>query len=91
MKIEYTPKGVCCKKIKIEIENNIINSTDFSGGCSGNLSAISQLVKGMHVNDVINKLENIKCGTKETSCPAQLAICLMEYAKQKEPQKVTNK
>ena len=79
MKISYTPTGVCSKQINIEVdENNIIQSVEYIGGCNGNLKGIGELVKGMTVEEVIDRLKNIKCGYKNTSCPAQLAKALEE-------------
>lgn len=78
MKYEFTPHGVCSRKIYLDVENGIVNNVEFIGGCNGNLKGISTLVKGMSVEDVIEKLQGIKCGMKETSCPAQLAEALKE-------------
>ena len=52
----YKTSGVCSSKIDIEISNDIIQSVKFTGGCNGNLSGIGQLVKGMKVDDVIDRL-----------------------------------
>lgn len=79
MKFTYKTKGVCSQSIDIEIENGIVQNVSFLGGCNGNLKGIGELVRGMKVEDVISKLENIKCGFKNTSCPAQLAEALKEY------------
>ena len=76
MEISYKTKGVCSRLIKIEVEDNIVKSVKFEGGCNGNTKGISALVEGMKVEDVIKKLEGIKCGFKDTSCPAQLAEAL---------------
>jgi len=79
MKISYTPIGVCSKQINIEVDdNNIVQDVEFIGGCNGNLKGIGALVKGMTVEEVIEKLENITCGYKSTSCPDQLAKALKE-------------
>lgn len=79
MKFSYTPQGVCSRNIDIEVdEDGKILDVKFTGGCNGNLKGISALVKGMKADDVIEKLENIKCGMKSTSCPAQLAKALKE-------------
>lgn len=72
----YKTKGVCSREIHIELDGEIIKSVDFVGGCNGNTNGISKLVAGMSVNDVIQKLEGIKCGFKSTSCPDQLANAL---------------
>lgn len=81
MEINYTPKGVCSKKIYVEIEDGIIQNVTFYGGCHGNTQGVAALAKGMQVDEVINRLKDIKCGMKPTSCPAQLAKCLQEYSK----------
>lgn len=78
MKISYTPKGVCSRQINIEVEDGIVQNVEYIGGCNGNLKGIGSLVKGMKVEDVIEKLENIKCRYKNTSCPDQLAKALKE-------------
>ena len=78
MKYQFTPSGVCSRLIILDVENDIINDVEFIGGCNGNLKGISALIKGMNVEDVIEKLENIKCGSKPTSCPAQLAEALKQ-------------
>ena len=78
MEIAYKTKGVCSRSIFIEVEDNIIKSVRFEGGCNGNTKGISALVVGMEVKDVIASLEGITCGFKGTSCPAQLAQALKE-------------
>ena len=82
MTFEYTPKGVCSRKMIIDVENDIVKSLKVIGGCNGNLQGISHLVEGMKVDDVISRLDGIDCGGKGTSCPAQLANALKEYKKQ---------
>lgn len=82
MTFEYTPKGVCSRKMIIEIENDIVKSLKVIGGCNGNLQGISSLVEGMKVDEVISRLDGIDCGGKGTSCPAQLANALKEYKNQ---------
>ena len=77
--ISYTPKGVCSRKIDIEIEDGIILSVKYSGGCAGNTQGVSALIKGMTVDDAIARLSGIRCGFKSTSCPDQLAKALIEY------------
>ena len=72
----YKTSGVCSNSIEIELENGIVLSVKFNGGCNGNLKGIGELVKGMKADDVIEKLQNVKCGFKDTSCPAQLALAL---------------
>ena len=77
--MEFKTKGTCSTKINFEVENNILKSVEFTGGCNGNLKGISALVKGMDINDVITRLEGTTCGFKSTSCPDQLAAALKDY------------
>ena len=79
MKFTYKTSGVCSRSIDIEVEDNIVKGVSFVGGCNGNLKGIGALVSGMNIDDVIDRLENIKCGIKYTSCPAQLANALKDY------------
>lgn len=72
----YYTNGVCSKEINIELEGDTIKEVEFVSGCPGNLIGISQLVKGMKVQEAITKLKGIKCGSKNTSCPDQLALAL---------------
>lgn len=78
MTYEYTPRGVCSRSIHIEVEDGIVKSVSFRGGCDGNLQGISRLVAGMPVDEAIRRLEGIRCGAKSTSCPDQLARALKE-------------
>lgn len=74
----YKTKGTCSREIHIELDGDTLKSVQFIGGCDGNLKGITSLVTGMKVTDVIAKLEGIKCNTKPTSCPDQLAKALKE-------------
>lgn len=78
MKIEYIPRGVCASKIIIDVEDDIVKNVEFEDGCPGNLMGMSILVKGLHVSEVIERLEGISCGRKSTSCPDQLVKALKE-------------
>ena len=86
MTYTYTPKGVCSRQMKVDVEDGIIRSVEILGGCSGNLQGISRLIEGMPVEVAIQKMEGVKCGYKDTSCPDQLSIALREaMKKQAEP------
>ena len=74
----YKTKGTCSTAIDIEVNDGIIESVQFTGGCNGNLKGICSLVRGMKVDDAIEKLQGIKCGFKNTSCPDQLAKALIQ-------------
>ena len=73
MRFEYTPKGVCARRIAFEIEGGIIRNVEFSGGCNGNLKAISKLLDGATVEEIESKLLGNTCGRRPTSCTDQLA------------------
>ena len=78
MVYNYKTKGTCSRSIAVELEGDIIKSVSFDGGCAGNLAGISEIVKGMKAQDVIEKFSGIRCGFKSTSCPDQLAKALAE-------------
>ena len=74
--MRYQTRGTCSSAIDIEVKDGVIESVAFMGGCNGNLKGISALVKGMKVEEAIARLEGIRCGFKNTSCPDQLAQAL---------------
>ena len=76
MTIQYTPRGVCALAFQIEVEDGKVQSVRVQGGCSGNLQGVAALLKGMPVEEAIQRMEGIRCGTKQTSCPDQLAQAL---------------
>lgn len=69
----YRTSGTCSQLIRVVGENGRLLSAEFQGGCHGNLQGIGALVKGMPYDEVISRLEGIRCGVKSTSCPDQLA------------------
>ena len=88
MTYTYTPRGVCSRKMTVELENGVIKSVnveggkihnvEFLGGCNGNLQGISRLVVGMDAQEAIRRMKGIHCGPKPTSCPDQMAHALEE-------------
>lgn len=78
MKFTYTPHGVCSRKIEIELEDGVVRSIQFLGGCNGNTQGVSALAVGRRVEELIPLLRGIDCGGKGTSCPDQLALALTE-------------
>ena len=82
MTFSYRTTGTCSRAISVSVENDVITDVKFMGGCDGNLKGIAALVKGMKVDDAIEKLSGIRCGFKPTSCPDQLARALAEYKAQ---------
>ena len=76
MQYKYKTKGTCSQHILFEIEDNKVKNVEFIGGCNGNLKGIASLVEGMAVDEVISRIDGIRCGMKQTSCPDQLAQAL---------------
>ena len=76
MQYTYRTKGTCSQMISVEVEDNKVSNVQFFGGCNGNLKGIGSLVEGMNIDEVIARVEGIKCGMKSTSCPDQLAQAL---------------
>lgn len=73
MKYSYRTQGTCSQVIDFEINNNVITDIKFTGGCNGNLKAISKLVDGWTVEQIEEKLVGNTCGFRSTSCADQLA------------------
>lgn len=74
----YKTSGTCSQAINFDIVDGKLTGVQFIGGCNGNTQGICRLVEGMPVTEVIERLEGIKCGFKETSCPDQLAKALKQ-------------
>ena len=62
----------------VEIVDGKLHNVQFFGGCDGNTQGVSRLVEGMKVEDVLDRLEGIRCGWKTTSCPDQLCKAIRE-------------
>lgn len=77
--IEFKTSGTCCQLMQVAILDNKIVDAQFFGGCNGNLKGIRSLIIGMNIDEVIERLQGVTCGPKTTSCPDQLAKCLIEY------------
>ena len=74
----YKPKNICPVEIAFQLEGSVVTDIRFTGGCNGNLKAISKLVDGMTVEQIESKLRGNTCGFKKTSCADQLAIAVRE-------------
>ena len=84
MQYVYNTQGTCSKQIIIDVDDNgKIENVTFIGGCNGNTKGISSLVKGMKMDEVIEKLQGIQCGFRPTSCPDQLATALKQIKEKK--------
>ncbi|MBQ8264291.1 MAG: TIGR03905 family TSCPD domain-containing protein [Oscillospiraceae bacterium] len=82
MEYIYNPRGVCSRQFVFDIEEGIVKNVKIMGGCHGNLQGIASLLKGMNIDDVITRLQGIRCGMKPTSCPDQIAKGLESYKNQ---------
>lgn len=73
MEYIYETKGTCAKRIKFNIDGNVITNVKFlDGGCPGNLQAVPRLVEGKTVEEITSILGGIQCGSRGTSCADQL-------------------
>ncbi|MDE5569754.1 MAG: TIGR03905 family TSCPD domain-containing protein [Ruminococcus sp.] len=78
MDYTYVTSMVCSREISFHIEGNVITNVRFTGGCNGNLKAVSKLVDGMTVEQIEEKLKGNLCGKRPTSCADQLCIAVRE-------------
>ena len=76
---EYAPQGVCSRKINFDIIDGKLHNVRFTGGCPGNLIAISKLVEGKDAREVADLLEGNQCGMRGTSCADQLAKAIKSF------------
>ena len=76
MTYTYRTKGTCSSSITFDINDGIVSNVSFTGGCNGNLKAISKLVDGMDAEKLISVLKGNTCGFRKTSCADQLAIAV---------------
>jgi len=75
-KVVYKTKGTCSQFIEVAMKDDVVTECKFYGGCDGNTKGLAQLVVGMKSEDVIKKLDGVRCGMKATSCPDQLCRAL---------------
>lgn len=73
----YKTRGTCSKQIAFSLDGTILHDVVYTFGCNGNTQGISKLVEGLEMDKVIDLLQNIDCGGRGTSCPAQLAEALI--------------
>lgn len=73
MRYSYKTSGTCASVIEFDIEGDVITNVKFTGGCNGNLKAISALVDGLTVSQIEERVKGITCGWKGTSCSDQLS------------------
>ena len=79
-KISFNPSGVCCREMNFEVdENNKIIDLNFIGGCPGTMLGLKQVLIGQNALEVADKLKDIRCGNKSTSCPAELSKAIKNF------------
>lgn len=76
MEYHYRTRGTCSREIVVDLDGDTVRSVKFIGGCDGNTKGIGSLVQGMKADEVIRRCQGIRCGSKATSCPDQLAEAL---------------
>ncbi len=77
MEKNYNFTGTCSQNVTFDIdESNTVTNIRFRGGCNGNLKGVAALCDGLKAEEIIKRLEGIKCGFKSTSCPDQFAKAL---------------
>lgn len=81
-RLVYQTKGVCSRSITVTLRDGVVEDVNFLGGCAGNTTGVSQLVRGMRAEEAIRRLRGIRCGARPTSCPDQLAHALEECLQQ---------
>lgn len=77
--LTFIPEGVCPKEMSVTMEDGVVTGFQCVGGCNGNLKAIGVLLKGMSVEDTVEKLKGIQCRERGTSCADQLAKGLQRW------------
>ncbi len=78
MHYKYKTKNTCSSEIEFDIDNNKIYNVRYTGGCNGNLKAVSSLVEGMDIDEFQKRCKGIKCGFRDTSCIDQLSKAIEE-------------
>ena len=43
---DYLTSGTCSKIISMDLDGNVVHNIKFTGGCNGNLKAMSLLLEG---------------------------------------------
>lgn len=76
----YKPKGVCSREMRFEMNGDVIENVTIVGGCAGNSLGIARILRGKHIDEVLDSFDGVRCGGKVTSCPDQIAQALKEYS-----------
>ena len=73
MTYRYKTEMTCSTEITFDLNGDVVTNIAFTGGCNGNLKAISKILDGWTVGQITEKLEGNTCGRRPTSCADQLA------------------
>ena len=73
MTYRYKTEMTCSSEITFDLDGDVVTNIAFTGGCNGNLKAISKILDGWTVDQIVEKLEGNTCGRRPTSCADQLA------------------
>ena len=84
MRYEFKTKGTCSQKVIFDLDDDIVSNVEVIGGCTGNLNGICSLIDGLTVQEIYDKLAGIRCQSKATSCPDQIAQAVMMAYKKAE-------
>ena len=84
MRYEFETKGTCSQKVIFDLDDDIVSNVEVIGGCNGNLKGICSLIDGLTVQEIYDKLAGIRCQSKATSCPDQIAQAVMMAYKKAE-------
>lgn len=84
MRYEFKTKGTCSQKVIFDLDDDIVSNVEVIGGCNGNLKGICSLIDGLTVQEIYDKLAGIRCQSKATSCPDQIAQAVMMAYKEAE-------
>ncbi len=80
--VRYMTSGTCSREINFDItDDGKITNLEFTGGCNGNLKAISKLCEGQDANQIKEILAGNTCGMRSTSCADQLSKAIESATK----------
>ena len=73
MEYRYKTQNVCTPDITFDLNGDVVTNIRFSGGCPGNLKALSKVLDGWTVDKIESTMLGNTCGRRPTSCMDQLA------------------
>ena len=57
MTYRYKTEMTCSSEITFDLDGDVVTNIVFTGGCNGNLKAISKILDGWTVDRIVEKLE----------------------------------